>query len=55
MALVASVRDVEGKSDSASGVTLIGASCCAKASRAHAGVVLTQYLKCHLVRGLYTP
>ena len=33
MALVVSVRGVEGKSDSATGVTLIGASCCAKASR----------------------
>ena len=33
MALVISVRDVEGKSDSATGVTLIGASYCAKASR----------------------
>ena len=29
----ASVRDVEGKNDSAPGVTLIGASYCAKASR----------------------
>ena len=30
----ASVRDVEGKNDSATGVTLVGASYCAKASRA---------------------
>ena len=33
MALVVSDRGVWGKSDSATGVTLIGASCCAKASR----------------------
>ena len=33
MAFVISVRDVEGKSDSATGVTLTGASYCAKAFR----------------------
>ena len=33
MALVASDRDIDGKSDSATGVASIWASCCAKASK----------------------
>ena len=55
MTLVASDRDVDGKSDSATGVTSVCASCCAKASKSTRRSGADAVPKMSPVRGLYTP